>query len=456
MVDSVIHLRRTELSRYLHQECIVQDICTSDRLSYGQIVRMMIVCLAFGKLPEELCEKIVGSIPSDVSWKSFIEILCCMKHRECREDFGNVYPKCAEESMEVTFLQKFCEALQDTDSANWKKKDENWMKIDDCLSPGCFLYLVERFLILVSQHRGIFFTIKSSFVEWLISEQFEARPTSRNAIATPLLENFYDSVLVMVQELLYDNVGTVEWIARSKVNVNLYYKKMVLRLVFVLCLLCVNCEKYYDVLFNVLSIDDVRYQLPEELCVILKRGIESNNIQINDFVEAFQSGGDTLMVVSLGEMIVTGVEYSNVVSVQLGENCLREDILCSLLPARTDSSIDQSVTIPEVMSCVNFSSHCGNQPKISAANPVFYQHVQMNWSVFQEMSDVLKSTRQSIFCKCIDLSANVDFLTAAINLCSEKKLHVDADMMEEARNMLQELIQLHSLMTTSNCGKDKH
>ncbi|KAM3394193.1 hypothetical protein P3S68_003195 [Capsicum galapagoense] len=234
---------------------------------------------------------------------------------------------------------------------------------------------------------------------------------------------------------------------------------MVLRLVFVLCLLCVNCEKYYDVLFNVLSIDDVRYQFPEELCVILQRGIESNNIQINDFVEAFQSGGDTIMVVSLGEMIVTGVEYSNVVSVQLGENCLRQDILSSLLPARTDSSIDQSVTIPEVMSCVNFSSHCGNQPKISAANPVFYQHVQMNWSVFQEMSDVLKSTgsRSSASVLTVrfkeEVSANVNFLTAAINLCSEKKLHDDADMMEEARNMLQEFIQLHSLMTTRTVGK---
>lgn len=46
------------------------------------------------------------------------------------------------------------------------------------------------------------------------------------------------------------------------------------------------------------------------------------------------------------------------------------------------------------------------------------------------------------------MNANVSFLTAAINLCSEKKLYVAEDMMQETRNMLQELIQLLSLMNT--------
>lgn len=44
------------------------------------------------------------------------------------------------------------------------------------------------------------------------------------------------------------------------------------------------------------------------------------------------------------------------------------------------------------------------------------------------------------------MNVYVNFLTAAINLCSEKKLYVAEDTMEETSNMLQELIQLHSLM----------
>ncbi|MCD7457192.1 hypothetical protein HAX54_034455, partial [Datura stramonium] len=399
MVGSMISLRRTKLSCDLLQECIVQDICTSDLLSYGQIGRLVIIWLASGKLPEELYPKIVGRIPSDVPWKSFIEILCCTKQRECREVFqcgdsdggkllelqevlsSNRNLECSEESsdnavvsMDVTLLQKFSEALLDSISFIWKKIDENhWF------TPGCFLYLLERFLILVSQYQGTFFSTKSSFMEWLISEQFEARKTSRHAISPKFLEEFYDSILLMVQYFIYDKAGTVEWLERSNINFNLYYKQMVLRLVLILCLLCVNCEKYCGVLFKVLSIDDVRNQLPEELYVILQRGMENNYIQINDFGEAFQKGGDPLLLINLGE-IVPEVEYLNVVYVQLATNCSREDILSLLLPAETGSSIVHTTNVPGLMPdpSANFSLHCGDMNQ------------RMNWAVFQEISDVLK------------------------------------------------------------------
>ncbi|KAH0704227.1 hypothetical protein KY285_018505 [Solanum tuberosum] len=475
MVGRMISLRRTRLSCDLLQECIVQDIGTSGTLSYGQIGRMVIICLASGKLPAELYEEIVGRIPSDVPWKSFIEILYCTKQRECWEDFDQSGDSVGDQSLKLQevllsninlecyeLLQKFCEALQDTFSVNWKRRDENLTKIDDCFSPGYFLYLLEHFLILVSQYRGTFFAFKSSFVEWLISEQFESRPTSRNAVKTPVLEELYDSILVMVQELIFDKACTVEWIAQSKINVDMYYKQMVLRLVFILCLLCLNCEKYYDVLFKVLSIDDVRNQLPEELYDILQRGMENNCVHINNFVEAFQKGGDPLLVVNLGE-IVPGVEYSNVASVQLRADCSREDIMSLLFPAETGNSVDQTSTVPEVMSCAKFSSYCGDQPKISTITPVSDHYVQLNWAVFQEVSDVLKSSGSDDSATSASVSTvnlkeemndNVSFLTAAINLCSEKKLYVAEDMMEETRNLLQELIQLHSLMNTSTLEKE--
>ncbi|XP_060187254.1 uncharacterized protein LOC132616693 isoform X2 [Lycium barbarum] len=485
MVDSMIVLRRTKLSCDVLQEFIVRDIGTSDLLSYGQIGRIVMIWLASGNLSEELYKKVVGRIPSDVPWKSFFETLNCMKQRECMEDFesgdsvggkllefqevlssdGNL--ECSEgssnnaaETMEVTLLREFCDALQDTFSANW-------MKIDDFFSPVCFLYLLERFLILVSQYRGIFFTAKSSFVEWLISEQFEARKTSTHAINTQLLEEFYDSVLVMVQELIYDKAGTVKWIARSRINIHVYYKQMFLRLVLVLCLLCVNCWKYYDVLFKVLSIDDVRNQLPEELYDILQRGMEINYVQINDFGEAFEKCGDSLLVVTLGE-IVTEVECPNVVSVQLGTNCSREDILSLLLPPRTDSSLVQTVTVPEVMSdpSAKISVISGDQPNSLAMLPSAVTSVsdqQMNWAVFQEISNVLKSIgNDGCGTSALDLTvnlkeemnANMNFLTGAINLCSGKKLYAGEDMMEEACNMLQELLQLNSLMNKSTLEQE--
>ncbi|XP_075098120.1 uncharacterized protein LOC107772650 [Nicotiana tabacum] len=477
MVESMISLRRTKLSCDLLQEFIVQDIGSSYPLSYGQIGRIVIIWLSSGKISDELYKMIVGRIPSDAPLKSFIEILRCTKQRGSVEDFqsgdsvggGNLLEfqdilssncnlECSLESlnnpvetMEVTLLRIFYEDLQDTFSANWKKMDENWMKIGDCLSPCCFLYLVERFLILVSQCRGFFFTAKSSFVEWLISEQFEARPTYGHAINTLPLEEFYDSILVMVQEVIYDKAGRVEWIARSNINVDLYYKQMVLRLVLILCVLCVNCEKYFDVLFKALSIDDVRSQLPEEIYAILQRGTENNDLQISEIGQAFQKGGDPLLVVNLDETVAE-IEYSNVISVRLGANCSREDILSLLFPAKTCSSLIQTSTVREVISdpCANFSSHCGNQPKSST--------MRLNWLSFQEISDVLNSSGSDECGTSADFStlnlkeemnANVNYLTAAINLSLSETPYACENMVEEARNMLQELIQLDSLMNTS-------
>lgn len=46
------------------------------------------------------------------------------------------------------------------------------------------------------------------------------------------------------------------------------------------------------------------------------------------------------------------------------------------------------------------------------------------------------------------MNANVNYLTAAINLSLSETPYACENMVEEARNMLQELIQLDSLMNT--------
>ncbi|MCD9640558.1 hypothetical protein HAX54_025926 [Datura stramonium] len=251
--------------------------------------------------------KIVGRIPSDVPWKSFIEILCCTKQRECREVFqcgdsdggkllelqevlsSNRNLECSEESsdnavvsMDVTLLQKFSEALLDSISFIWKKIDENhWF------TPGCFLYLLERFLILVSQYQE-----RSSLLNLRqdgLSLSSLKPKNFRHAISPKFLEEFYDSILLMVQYFIYDKAGTVEWLERSNINFNLYYKQMVLRLVLILCLLC-----------------ELR---------------------------------------------------------KLATNCSREDILSLLLPAETGSSIVHTTNVPGLMPdpSANFSLHCGDE-----------------------------------------------------------------------------------------------
>ncbi|KAJ8527747.1 hypothetical protein K7X08_015198 [Anisodus acutangulus] len=200
LMENMISLRRTKLSNELLQEFIHQDINTRGPLSHGQIGRVVMIWLASGKPSKDLYWKIVGRAPTE-SWKSFLEILICIratmmeesqsanacggKTSESREVFSS-----SNESMEFLLVEKFYEALQDTYNANW-------IRLNDYISPGCFLYLVERFLILVSQWRGFFFTTKSSLVEWLISEQSEVLHTPGVTIHEQSLDKFYNSVLVM-------------------------------------------------------------------------------------------------------------------------------------------------------------------------------------------------------------------------------------------------------------------
>ncbi|KAK4344087.1 hypothetical protein RND71_037181 [Anisodus tanguticus] len=459
LMENMISLRRTKLSHDLLQEFIRQDINTRGPLSYGQIGRVVMIWLASGKPSSDLYRKIVGRAPTE-SWRSFLEILisiratiteqsqsanaCGGKTSESHEVFSS-----SNEAMEFTLVEKFYEALKDTYNANW-------IKLHDYISPGCFLYLVERFLILVPKCRG-FFTIKSSLVECLISEQSVVLPTSRVAINRQSCENFHQFILMVVDQFISHKHSTCQWIDRSKIKVDAYYKIMVMRLVFILCLLCVNSGNYYDVLFHVLRNNDVRNQLPKDLYGILVSGVKRNHIQISEIGKAFQIASDPLLFVNLGEN--TTRHYSNVIHVQLGTDRIIEDIFDSLFPARNVSQAPYS-SVPTVMTTPFAISplNNGDRPKIlttpsSEVSPQSKKNLQqMNWDLFLEISDFLKlivcendGTTSTVAQKMKEeIKMHIKFLTAAM-----EKPDADENMIEEVRSMLQELQQLNSLLDTS-------
>ncbi|XP_059277094.1 uncharacterized protein LOC132031229 [Lycium ferocissimum] len=459
LVDNMISLRRKELSRDLLQEFIHQDINTKGLLSYGQVGRVVMIWLASGKPSQDLYKKIVGRVPTK-SWKSFMEILSCIKETEESQSGNACGGKTSEshevfsssnEAKEFTLVQLFCEALQDTYNVNW-------IRLNDYISPGCFLYLVERFLILVSQCQGFFFTTKSSLVEWLISEQSEVLPPSKVAINRQSLENFHHFVLMVVQQFISNKHGTCQWIHQMKISVDAYYKLLVMRLVVILCCLCVNSGKYYDVLFHVLRNNDVRNQLPKNFYGILLPGIKRKYIQISEIGKAFQIAGDPLLLVNLSEN--TTRNYSNVIHVQLGTNCNIEGIIHSLFPARNVSQAPTS-TVPKVMTnpfATSPSNH-GDQPEnltmpFSEVSPPSQKNLQqVNWDLFREVSDSLKlmgsdnnGTTSAVAQRMKEeINMHINFLTTAM-----EKPYTGEDMIEEVRSMLQELQQLHSLLDTSN------
>ncbi|XP_055800621.1 uncharacterized protein LOC129870064 isoform X2 [Solanum dulcamara] len=468
LMENMISLRRTKLSRDLLQEFINQNINTRGVLSYGQIGRVMMIWLASGKPSEDLYQKIVGrGVPTD-SWKSFMEILSCIrvtkpeesqsdnacggKTSESREVIDNI----PSEALEFALVEKFYKALQDTYSVNW-------IRLFDYISPDCFLYLVERFLILVSQSKGFFFTTKSSLVEWLISEKSEVLHTSKVAINRQSLEMFYNFVLMMVKQFLFDKGSTALWITQSGIRFEVYYKLLVMRLVVVLCLLCVNSGKYYDDLFHLIRNNIVRNELPKDFYGILVSGLGRKDIQISVIGEAFQIAGDPLLFINMRENTTT--KFPNVIHVQLGTNCNSEDIIDSLFPTRNEPQGPNS-SVPEVMnnSSATSSSDYGDQPKIlttpcSEVSPLSEQNLQqVNWDLFREVSDFLKligsendGTTSTVAQKMKEeIKMHIKFMTAVITLPAVKKPDAGEDLVEEVHSMLEELQQLHSFLDTSS------
>ncbi|XP_037494078.1 uncharacterized protein LOC119370309 [Jatropha curcas] len=126
---------------------IFENVSLKSKLSYGQLGKIVLVILGSGKLCNELYEKIMGGLEWNYSWNNLIKDLC-------RNDASNNIVR-----GELSLKWVLQEALVDAYSANWRKEY-------DYISPGCFLYLVERQLILLSCFHGYFLTTKSSFVEW--------------------------------------------------------------------------------------------------------------------------------------------------------------------------------------------------------------------------------------------------------------------------------------------------
>jgi len=141
---------------------------------------------------------------------------------------------------------------------------------------------------------------------------------------------------------------------------------------------------------NTVCVDDEKIVLPSVAAI----DSESSN-KATEIGEAFQIAGDPLLCVNLREN--TTRKLPNVNHVQLGTNCNIEDIFDLLFPARNESQAPNS-TVSEVMTNpdATSSSDCSDQPKIltvpcSEVSPPSEQNLQqVNWDLFQEVSDFLK------------------------------------------------------------------
>ncbi|CAL8993557.1 unnamed protein product [Prunus brigantina] len=318
--ENMIALRRTDALKNVLKQVIAEYTSSKKVLSFGQIGRLAMVILGSGKLNNgELYEKLVVKLDCHPPWKAFIENLC-----------GNIGPRnTSEEPREVSIMLKLYGALVDTYNANWRV-------VRDYISPGCFLYLVERLLISATCFQGYAVTTSSCFVEWLI---YQEEDTKLNSIAggdvQQSLIDILHFVIYVVQWCIFNKADMVEWIKKTDANWKNNYSQLMLRFVVVLCLVYLNFDMGLDELYDLLGRDYITEQLPREFFDALKSGRRHKSLNINTrlLAAAFQKIGNTLVIASFGSDCSRFL-CSDVIFVDMKANHSRDYILRKLFSKR--------------------------------------------------------------------------------------------------------------------------
>ncbi|KAM0058452.1 putative TPR and ankyrin repeat-containing protein [Helianthus debilis subsp. tardiflorus] len=160
--------------------------------------------------------------------------------------------------------------LKETYSAGWQEGN-------DCMSPACFLYLMDRLQILSFCSRGYVFTTRSSCVEWLSYGECGMGSNGGSATSLDTMKNIHHSLASMVIKMLNSPDELMEWLRRSN-ELESSYPILILRLTVLLSLICANSELHYDHLYHQLGRDCIISSLPSEFSVTLINGMKEDHL----------------------------------------------------------------------------------------------------------------------------------------------------------------------------------
>ncbi|KAJ1430520.1 UvrD-like helicase, ATP-binding domain [Sesbania bispinosa] len=328
LTKDMVFLRATEVCQDLVKEAIYENIKRKDRLTYGQIGRVVVMILGTANMKNELFVEVMTRFEDNTPWKEFIQSLLGKSAQEMSQ--GN------EAITELHSMFKFYEALQYTYSVNWIKEL-------DYISPSCFMYLIERLLLLTSCRKGFIFASKSSFIEWLIYQDENSFPNlSMIDNVQSVIEDVHKFIAHVLREFVYDQNGIKNWIRKSNLDVKNYFPLFVLRLVVSICLLHLSSGKHLDLLHYFLGKSHLTTQLPSEFRNILQKGRKHLGLIV--FAEAFKMIDNPLVIVRLWNNS-TEIVCPDAVFVDLTICRQRELILQTLFPDRVEGGETAAVEV---------------------------------------------------------------------------------------------------------------
>ncbi|KAK2437779.1 P-loop containing nucleoside triphosphate hydrolase superfamily protein [Trifolium repens] len=322
LTKEMVYQRITEAWQDIMKEVISENTKRKNPLTHGQIGRTVVMILGTTNVKDDLLVQVMTRFEDNEPWKDFIQSI-----RLYSGDESHIK---AVLEMHCTF--KLYIALQNTFHVNWVKEV-------DYISPSCFIYLVERLLLLTSYWKGFMYAIKSSFTEWLICQ--DENSLSNLSLMLYKLDIAYDFIANILCEFVYDQNSTQCWMIHSKLDVDKYYPSLLLRSVVSMCLLhlCSGSEKYIKLLHNLLGNKNITAKLPLEFCNVLQKGKKHMDLEV--FAEAFKVIGNPLVIAELQNNSSLTV-CSDAVFVDLTKCRKRELILETLFPSRVDSAGEET------------------------------------------------------------------------------------------------------------------
>ncbi|KAF4347483.1 hypothetical protein G4B88_026664, partial [Cannabis sativa] len=186
-------------------------------------------------------------------WKQFFETL-----HTCE---GSYNPN-------LSLICRLHEALEDTYNAHRRG-------VYDCISIGCFLYLLECFVTLLSSFESASLLQMARLPRCSYNEQvkfqyvdsFSTTPFRAITVCYPCYKH-----------CLHNKEFMTEWIKRSVLVENESYSLLVQRMVAIICLINANFEICLDLLRDLLGRSYITEQLPRQFCETLKSSFQNSNL----------------------------------------------------------------------------------------------------------------------------------------------------------------------------------
>ncbi|XP_057251294.1 uncharacterized protein LOC130589375 [Beta vulgaris subsp. vulgaris] len=279
--------------------------------AFSQVIQVAIILLGSSWITNKTFKEITILFKIGSSWNKLI-----------KELVTGTGPQTLDGHMQLVW--NLCDALREAyNSISSPVQGSNFV------SPSCFVYILDRLLVLIPCFNGCLYATRSSVIEWLVHLNWKVdRKTF--VFSDFELKPIYDFLAYTIHGLLMNKQVTEEWIKQVGFDVKNSYGLLIQKLLVLMCLIHLNSGKYLELLNDVFNRSDILSLLPNSFSrVFIQR---DGSTFCNVLSEALQSIKDPLVVIRNAE-VCSMVHAKRAVFLNVF-NCSRDTLLEKMFPSQ--------------------------------------------------------------------------------------------------------------------------